>query len=290
MRRRAARGYRMRARHRFGRSLQSRTVPRRRWASLRLGIAAVVATAGLVSVGVTAASAAGTSISASPNTGLLDGQVVAVSGSGWRPGGAIYFCEGVLSALPGPADCNNSQLFSAFADGSGNLTASLTVTSRINVPSAGGAVDCIVDTRCVVGATDPTDVIGTITSTPLRFLAVPTVVPGGGFVAEGNSGTTDLHVALTLSKPFDQPVAVDWDTIFVTGASDIQATPGTDYTPASGTVTFAPGATAATITISVKGDTTVEPDKWIVVSFHKPANARIGGYWGLGFGIIVNDD
>ena len=55
-------------------------------------------------------------------------------------------------------------------------------------------------------------------------------------------------------------------------------------------VTFAPGETSKTVTISVNGDTAVEPDEWIVVSFKKPANARIGGFWGLGFGVILNDE
>lgn len=277
----------MRARRRFGRKLEPRATPRRGWAPLRLAIAAVLATAGLASVGVTAASAAVTSIAASPSTALVDGQNVVVTGSGWGSGAAVYFCEGVLSASPGIDDCNNSSPFLTFADASGNVTASLTLFSRVNVRTAGGRIDCTVDTRCVVGATDAA---GLVATDPLQFVPVPTVLPGGGLVAEGNSGTTDLHVALTLSKPFDQSVTVGWDTIFVTGASDIQATPGTDYAPASGAVTFAPGATSATITIPVNGDTTVEIDKWIVVSFHKPANARIGGFWGLGFGIIVNDD
>jgi len=44
------------------------------------------------------------------------------------------------------------------------------------------------------------------------------------------------------------------------------------------------------VTISVNGDTLVEPDEWIVVGFNHPMNARMGGFWGLGFGVILNDD
>ena len=66
--------------------------------------------------------------------------------------------------------------------------------------------------------------------------------------------------------------------------------PGTDYTPASGTVTFAPGQTSKTVTIQVDGDTLVEPDEYVIVSFHDPTNAVMGGFYGLGFGLITNDD
>ena len=69
-----------------------------------------------------------------------------------------------------------------------------------------------------------------------------------------------------------------------------QADPGTDYVPASGTVTFAPGETSKTVPVTVKGDTTAETDEYIVVSFTHPTNARMGGFWGLGFGVITNDD
>ena len=109
-------------------------------------------------------------------------------------------------------------------------------------------------------------------------------------MVEGNSGTTDLNVSVTLSNPSVQTVTAQWTTLFATGAPAGQADPATDYTPASGTVTFAPGETAKTVTISVNGDTLVEPDEYIVVSFTNPTNAKMGGYWGLGFGVITNDD
>jgi virginiamycin B lyase len=116
------------------------------------------------------------------------------------------------------------------------------------------------------------------------------VVPGAGSVLEGNSGTTDVHVPVTLSIPSGQTVTARWRTVFVPGAPANQADPTTDYTPASGTVTFAPGATAQTVTISINGDTLVEPDEYIVVQFGDPTNATMGGYYGLGFGVITNDD
>ena len=118
----------------------------------------------------------------------------------------------------------------------------------------------------------------------------PTVLPGVGSVVEGNSGTTTLQVPVTLSNPSARTVTVAWSTAYGPGAPDYMAVPGDDYQAASGTVTFNPGQTSASVTIVVNGDALVEPDEYVVVSFHDPTNANMGGYFGLGFGTITNDD
>jgi hypothetical protein len=77
--------------------------------------------------------------------------------------------------------------------------------------------------------------------------------------------------------------------VFINGASSVQAVPDTDYTPASGTVTFPPGATTETVPITVNNHDLGMPYKLLVVSFHNPTNAGIGGYFGLGFGFLINN-
>ena len=57
-----------------------------------------------------------------------------------------------------------------------------------------------------------------------------------------------------------------------------------------GTVTFLPGQTSSSVTLTVNGDTDVEPDELALVRFHTPTNASIGGFLGLGFALITNDD
>ena len=68
------------------------------------------------------------------------------------------------------------------------------------------------------------------------------------------------------------------------------ATNGTDYTGATleRNRTFAPGQTTATITFTVKGDATVEPNESFVVRLHPDpaANLKRSG----GVVTIVNDD
>ncbi len=120
------------------------------------------------------------------------------------------------------------------------------------------------------------------------------IVPGGGGVVEGDSGTVTVEVPVSLSAPSAQPVTVDWAT-FDNGGAGV-ATAGVDYAAASGSVTFAPGETTAMVSITVYGDTIYEPPllwgEWILVSFTNPsANATIDpSFYGLGVGIIVDDD
>jgi len=118
----------------------------------------------------------------------------------------------------------------------------------------------------------------------------PTVLPASASVREGDMDSTAVLIPVTLSTVSAVPVTVAWQTIHVPDAPGTQADPATDYVPTSGAVTFNPGETAKTVAVQVYGDTLVEPDEYIVVSFHDPTDAVMGGYWGLGFGVITNDD
>ncbi len=80
-------------------------------------------------------------------------------------------------------------------------------------------------------------------------------------------------------------MTVDYATADLTArASD------NDYTPASGTLTFAPGETQKTITVTVTviGDDTAELDEAFAVGLYGAVNATIAK--GQGVGTILNDD
>jgi alpha-tubulin suppressor-like RCC1 family protein len=99
---------------------------------------------------------------------------------------------------------------------------------------------------------------------------------------EGNSGTTSFTFTVTLSAASSQTVTVNYAT------ADGTATAPADYTATSGTLTFSPGITTATVIAPVKGDTLGEPDETFKVTLSNPANAIVDRATGLG--IIRNDD
>jgi hypothetical protein len=66
------------------------------------------------------------------------------------------------------------------------------------------------------------------------------------------------------------------------------ATAGSDYTAQTATVTFAPGTTTQTFSVSVNGDTTIEPNETLLVNLTSPSNATLAT--ASGTGTITNDD
>jgi hypothetical protein len=100
--------------------------------------------------------------------------------------------------------------------------------------------------------------------------------------AEGNSGTTTLSFAVTLSAASGQPVSVSFAT------ADGTATAPADYQSLSGKVTFAPGQKSKTVNVSVVGETTVEQDETFTVALSNPVNATVAN--GSATGTIKNDD
>jgi ribosomal protein L35AE/L33A len=102
-------------------------------------------------------------------------------------------------------------------------------------------------------------------------------------LAEGNAGQTAFRFTVSLDTAQAAPVTVDFATANGT------ATAPSDYAATTGTLTFAPGETAKTVTVQVNGDTTVEPDETFTLNLSNAAgNATIADAQGVG--TIVNDD
>jgi hypothetical protein len=106
--------------------------------------------------------------------------------------------------------------------------------------------------------------------------------PGFINVVEGDSGTTNLTFGLTLTNPSVQVITVDYATANGT------ATAGSDYVASSGTVTIPAGATSATITVPIIGDTTVEPNETFNINLSNSTNVNLLTFGPLA--LIANDD
>ena len=116
-------------------------------------------------------------------------------------------------------------------------------------------------------------------------VVVPVVSIGTASVLEGRSGTQTVTVPLTLSTATTGTVTV---VVTMTGLGT--ATAGSDHqawSPATRTVTFAPGATAATVSVVVIADRTAEPDETVVLALSSPAGATLGTATGV---LTIRDD
>ena len=106
---------------------------------------------------------------------------------------------------------------------------------------------------------------------------------------EGDSGPTTMTFTVTLSPA--APVQATVDYAYSTTGS---ATSGTDHAAIpGGTLTFAPGVTTRTISVTVNGDTDMEPDEGVAVQLSNPGPSGFvlaTGARRLGTGLIVDDD
>ena len=88
-------------------------------------------------------------------------------------------------------------------------------------------------------------------------------------VAEGDTGTSDATFTVTLSAASPNQVTVDYATVAGTALET------TDYTAASGTLTFAAGETSKTITVPIIGDLTAEDTETFDVVLSQPSDGLL---------------
>jgi photosystem II stability/assembly factor-like uncharacterized protein len=146
----------------------------------------------------------------------------------------------------------------------------------------------------IVKSTDGGDSWQVISLPPAANFLMPPVIAAAqttARVTEGASGTTRVvRVPFDLSHPYASTVTVGWRTLDVPDNPDIASSGAGDYMAASGTLRFPRGTTRQFAQVVVNGDNVEENDELVVISTSNPINATIGGFWGLGFGAIGDDD
>lgn len=140
---------------------------------LTTGLAAgIMVTGSLAVFGVTGAFAAGRTLAATPNVGLVNAQVVKVSGSGFLPNEQVYVIE-CISTATSAASCDINTATPATTDASGNLPSTnfSVVTGVISGTttcgtSASDLNNCIISVGTSLGADTA--------ATPITFAAPTT--------------------------------------------------------------------------------------------------------------------
>ena len=149
----------------------------------------------------------------------------------------------------------------------------------ISVQTRGDALDEPDETFTVTlsnpsGATlEDESATGTITDDDVPSLSITDAT-----AVEGEKA----RFAVRLDAAGEQTVRVSYGTASGT------ATEGTDYSGASGTLTFAPGETEKIISVQTRGDETDEPDETFSVALSDPNGATLQD--GTATGTITDDD
>ena len=95
---------------------------------------------------------------------------------------------------------------------------------------------------------------------------IPTITVAAG---SGGEDTGNAPLVVSLDAPSDTPVTVDFTTV------DGTATAPDDYETTSGTLTFAPGETQATIDVPIVEDDIPEGDETFDIVFSNPSNGDL---------------
>lgn len=124
----------------------------------------------------------------------------------------------------------------------------------------------------------PVVATGTIVNDDEEVFALAVDSPS---VTEGDSGSKEMVFTLTLNEAPSEAVTVNYET-----TSGGTATPGDDFVPEAGQVTFAAGQTEATVSVAIIGDTGVEANETVQIDFSGPKLAAPV----TATGTIINDD
>src|SRR5262249_26424971 len=107
----------------------------------------------------------------------------------------------------------------------------------------------------------------------------PKVGIGNASTAEGDNAV----FSVTLNFASTEVVTVDYAT------ADGSAFAGSDYVATGGSLVFAPGETAKTVSVQVNADTLIEGDEAFFIDLSNPVNATIAGARSQGRGTIIDN-
>jgi hypothetical protein len=116
-----------------------------------------------------------------------------------------------------------------------------------------------------------------------QFPALPQISINDVTVTEGDDGTQTFVFTVSLSNAYDEDVSVNYAT------ADGTATAGSDYSAASGTLTWTAGDSKSQyIVVHMNGDTALESDETFFVNLTDPTFATLSNSQSVG--TIQNDD
>ncbi|MCC7263932.1 MAG: T9SS type A sorting domain-containing protein [Candidatus Latescibacteria bacterium] len=164
----------------------------------------------------------------------------------------------------------------SFAAGEASKTVAVLITGEVaNEPNETVLLNLSAPVNAVLGD-------GQGTGTIVNDDAPPALSVNDLAVVEGNSGTKQLVFTVSMSFPGGRVASVNWATANGTALA------GSDYTAASGTLSFAVGETSKTLSVTLKGDLANEPNETFLVNLSNPVNAVLAD--GQGIGTILTDD
>jgi protocatechuate 3,4-dioxygenase beta subunit len=122
--------------------------------TVRIVASLIIACGVAVVVGAPSVAQSTRTLTVTPAVDLVDGDVVALHGTGFTPGATVFFCQAVEDGTQDPEDCGGD-IFGVQADAAGEFVADLAVRRFILPSSVGSVVDCAQPSAtCAIGSSD----------------------------------------------------------------------------------------------------------------------------------------
>ncbi|MBI2500775.1 MAG: hypothetical protein HYW02_04795, partial [Deltaproteobacteria bacterium] len=183
-----------------------------------------------------------------------------------------------VGAASGPRDYTSTTGTLTFTPGETSRTISVSVIGEnLNEADETFFVDLSNPTNATVA--DGTGQGTIVNNDPLPALTLTNTI---SFLEAHEDHTVSF--TLFLGPASGQTVNVDFST------QDVTAQAGSDYLAATGTVTFLPGTTSQTVSVTVRGDLFVEEDETFQINFSNPVNTTMAESERVGVATIQNDD
>ena len=195
---------------------------------------------------------------------------VDLAGESSRAATVSYATLDVTAVAGGDYEAASGTLTFAPGDASATITVPL-LDDDLDEPAETFAVVLSSATRATV---DKARAVGTIIDNDER--------PAVSIAAATGREGAPVAFRVRLGEASGRGVTVAYATRDGTAVAD------EDYEPASGTLTFAPGATARTVTVWLHDDARDEPEETFSVALSAPVNAVLG--LATADGVIVDDD
>jgi len=112
----------------------------------------------------------------------------------------------------------------------------------------------------------------------------PSLLVGDVQLVEGSSGNREAVFSVALSRPANEAITLSYETV------DGTATAGSDFTDESGTLTFAPGQTEASVAVDILGDQTIETSETFSLAVTPTDQIRNNAQGAVGTATILDDD
>ncbi|NEW60423.1 hypothetical protein GSY74_03935, partial [Sulfurovum sp. bin170] len=159
-----------------------------------------------------------------------------------------------------------------FSGGESNITIPIKVNGDTAVESD-ESFSLIINNEKNLTISEMQNPIGTIINDDGSY---PTISFTGSsyLIEEGNLGTKELNITLSLDAPAFAETSIDYYTEDITAQDSSSSSKDGDYDVAVGTLIIPEGNTTASILVTINGDRNIEPDEKFYIYLHNPVNLK----------------